>query len=220
MGGPGSGRRKVQNGTNGHAPAAPRVTFAELFAKMPAAGPAPEPTASPSPIPASPAPAAPVAAPASTPPAERSGNRAFSDMAAYVATNVGVTVLAGSIRRGKHEPREVPQEDLDRCKDATADAFVRALGDAEVPWWAGLATAWGNLYLAMRVGAKPLRPAPASSSSESPASSSSESPASRSAPPPAPPSPLGQGPPPPRREAPPDFSRMPPEIPPIEITSS
>lgn len=192
MGGPGSGRRpRASNGVNGHAAAAPaaaRVTFADLFGKMPPAPAAPPDPGTPTSVPQPPsflaAAPTPPAPPTATPPTERAGNRSFAETAAYVTVNLGVVVIGDHLRRRKLEPREVSREDLDRTKETTADAIVRAVGDAEIPWWAGLCAAWGNLYLAMRVGATPLEPAAATSSSASTTA------------PPAPASPLGQAPPP------------------------
>ena len=166
MGGPGSGRRPklgAVNGHNGHAPApASRVTFADLFAKLPdAPAPANADAQSSNPQTVNPVPPPAPATVAPTPPPEKSANRSFADMASYVAVNVGISVIGDSMRNKKPplEPRELSQEDVDKTTKATADAIVRGLGDLEVPWWAGLVTAWGNLYLAMRVGAKPLKPA-------------------------------------------------------------
>ena len=180
MGGPGSGRRRVvvangTNGMNGHTPAipsGPRVTFADVISKMQAAPPVASGSLdSPKVLD--------VSAPAAPPTPE--GNRSFASMAGYIAVNVGVSVIGDHIRRRGYEPREVSGEDLDRTTEATADAFARALGDLEVPWWAGLAAAWGNLYLAMRVGATKLPPKlPAGADTTTTPSS------------PAPPSPLGQ----------------------------
>ena len=207
MGGPGSGRRKVtngSNGSNGHTPpaAGPRVTFGDMFAKMAAAAPAPAVAPVPTPTPPTPGPAQPAPAPP-----ERAGNRSFAELAGYVAVNVGVVVIGDGIRKGGREPREVPQEDLDRTIAATSDAIVRGLGDMEVPWWAGLATAWGNLYLAMRVGAKPLEAA--SSPPAEPATTTTTT-ATTSPAPALQPSPLGQAPPPqPRRPVVPRGGELP-----------
>ena len=210
MGGVGSGRRPrvVANGTNGHAlPAGPRVTFADLYAKVPPAPAAPPPGALLSGPIAQPSPQLSTTPPAPipTPPLERAGNRSFAETTAYVAVNLGVTVIGDHLRRRKLEPREVSREDLDRTKETTADAIVRAVGDAEIPWWAGLAAAWGNLYLAMRVGATPLAPAAAiTTTTTEPASSATTTPAA---------SPLGQAPPPPRPPPPRDLSASAPSIP-------
>lgn len=193
MGGPGSGRRKIANGSNGHPVVGPRVTFGDLFGKI-----TPPAAAAPFlPPPQTPAPTPPPAPPPPSP-AESSGNRSFAKMAGYVSTNIGVAVIGDHLRRRRLEPREVSREDLERTEQATSDAIVRSLGDMEVPWWAGLATAWGNLYLAMRVGARPL---PAADTTTAPSSAAAATTTTTTTPPPAP-SPLGQVPPP-RKPPPP-----------------
>ena len=91
-------------------------------------------------------------------PVVREENRSFANLMGYVGTNVGVLVIGDHLRKRGLEPKEPGPEDLDRTTDATADAIVMAIGDAAIPWWGTLAAAWGNLYLAMRMGARRLTP--------------------------------------------------------------
>ena len=193
MGGPGSGRRPAsQTNGSGWAPPPPvrSVTLGEMLASV-----RPAPTTSSPPPPPPPA----LATPTPTPPAERAGNRSAAEIIAYIGTNLGVVVIGNYCRRHGKEPRDPSHDDLDRTKEATADAIVRALGDAEVPWWLGLATAWGNLALSMWVGAKPLPDADAAELAAT--TPTTPTPTTTTTPP----SPLGQAPPPrdPRRPPPP-----------------
>ena len=91
-------------------------------------------------------------------PVVREENRSFANLMGYVGTNVGVLVIGDHLRRKGFDPREPGPEDLERTTDATAEAIAMAIGDAAIPWWGTLAAAWGNLYLAMRVGARQLSP--------------------------------------------------------------
>jgi hypothetical protein len=127
------------------APAGPRPTFGQLLGNLsPGPGGAPPPAGQP------------VAGEVVE--VVREENRSFCQLVGYVSTNVGVLVIGDSIRRKGLEPSEPGPEDIERTTEATADALARAIGDAAVPWWAALACAWGNLYLSMRVGARPLSP--------------------------------------------------------------
>lgn len=110
--------------------------------------------------------AAPAAPPAPAPaPVRRAENELFSRLVGHVSTRIGVLLIRDHLRKRELEPEEPSEDDVERATDATADAIARALGDAEVPWWGGLACAWGNLYLTMRMGARKLEtetpPAPA-----------------------------------------------------------
>ena len=214
MGGPGSGRKpkakvklksqpeprsldwqKEVLARNGHHLAGPtvgpRVTFGQMFATVPVAAPAAPPDAHPihppgasvGPAPPQPAPLAPV---------ERPGTRSFANLVGYVSANVGVAVIGDHLKRKGFEPHEPPPEDVDRAASATADAVVVAIGDAEVPWWGAVVASWGNLYLAMRVGAKRAEPsevmAPAAETAR-PSPSLPASPLAAPAPPKVPPAP-------------------------------
>lgn len=127
----------------------PRLTFGQALESL--RPPAPSNDGS---LPEAPSTGAVPAAAISPVVGERPANRSFAKMASQVAAHVAVLAISDSIRKKGLEPNPPDDEDLEACAEQTETAFVRALGDAEVPWWAGMALAYGNLYVGMRVGAR------------------------------------------------------------------
>lgn len=165
-------------------------------------GPAPPapPLGTPPPAPLPPS------SPAWGPPPE---NQMFADVAGFVAPAIAVVAFTKSIEKdGKLRVRDVDPDAMEKAADITSRSIVRALGNTEVPWWAGLALAYANLYLNMRMGAERIdAPVPKQAGLEQAAAAAASSPAG----------PLGQAPqrkppapPPPPRPAPaPGLSRLP-----------
>jgi len=136
-------------------------------------------------------------------PVVREENRSFANLMGYVGTNVGVLMIGDHLRKRGLEPKEPGPEDLDRTTDATAEAIVMAIGDAAIPWWGTLAAAWGNLYLAMRMGARRLSPEEMAQQQPDQVDQQQQQPQPPPAPPPGTAAPvIGQGVPVPRARPP------------------
>lgn len=148
-------------------PAAPAVDSMPSGGISPEATPAPapltgsaEPAAAPPPLVSVPAPAeTPLPAPgvrgeATGDPPERA-NRMFARMAAQAATSIAVISFGKIIAREGLEPQTPGDDDIEAAEKATEEGISIAVGDAAIPWWAGMALAYGNLYVTMRMGAKP-----------------------------------------------------------------
>lgn len=99
---------------------------------------------------------APMQAPAPVALATSAANQSFAEMAAYVATGVAVVGFGKQLKSEGLEAGEPDSRAMDAAVRCTTEGIVIALGDAQVPWWAGMAVALGNLYLSMRMGAKPV----------------------------------------------------------------
>lgn len=127
-------------------------------------------------------------------PTPKPANRMFAKMAASAATSVAVISFTKLIQKEGLEPNEPGDDDVEAAERATEEGIALAVGDTEIPWWAGMALAYGNLFVSMRVGAK--RPSSSSSAalakdSERPTGGESETGAEPAMvlPPPAPPAP-------------------------------
>lgn len=120
---------------------------------------APPPSTSPPPGPATvehpPTPVLPAAAPSVS-----SDVQTFAQIGGKAVTHVGVAICGGIIRRQGLEPQEPDDDDVDRLAAATAVGIQRHLGDREIPWWGPIVVGYSNLYMSMRLGAKPRRTGP------------------------------------------------------------
>lgn len=98
------------------------------------------------------------ALPPAAPPLEQlpAENSSFCSLAGTLTANLAVIVCAASLRKSGIEPREPDEDDIEEAGESAASAYRRGLGDAPVPWWAGLCASFANLYIGMRVGGRKM----------------------------------------------------------------
>lgn len=119
-------------------------------------------------IPPEPAPAVVAAdgykAPARSP--ERA--RGWADLAGKIVAEGGAAIVLDTCKKADADaPRgydvpDVDDEDLQKVREEAGEGIREKFGDANVPWWAGMALAFGNMYLTVRRQRVP-RGAPVSS---------------------------------------------------------
>lgn len=123
----------------------------------PTADPQPNAPVNPTGSPVSPVPDIP------TTPTHHVGHVMTDKWAGY-AGRLGAAVAVGGtaaiIRRGGHEPDEPDDQDVRLLKEAIEEGLKIAYEGQPVPWWMGGLIAYGNVYAAMRIGAKPLKEKP------------------------------------------------------------
>jgi len=90
----------------------------------------------------------------------------FAGFASKTITAVGVSVIGGVIRRKRREPNEPDEDVIDRVNELQTQLIAERIGNQQIPTWAILVTAWGQLGLSMAMGAKPIEGASAGEPSD------------------------------------------------------
>lgn len=80
----------------------------------------------------------------------------FAGFASQTITAVGVSVIGGIIRRKRREPNEPDDDVVERVNELQTQLIAERLGNQQIPTWAILMTAWGQLGMSMAMGAKPI----------------------------------------------------------------
>lgn len=152
----------------------PRPTLGQALQALRPAPAEPNPSASAGPLPGTAPPGTPgqvPPAPTEIPPAPNTGTRTFCSIAARVGSGLGQMLMIDDIKRRGLKPRLPGDDDVELFHDSIEEGLREAFGDAPIPWWAGMVLGGGNLYLAMRLGAKRLKPKERRAEYSSPASS-------------------------------------------------